>query len=96
MSTSAFAGNTLLINLDHLSEEGLLKEEEIEPHRGLPDKRIDYPSAIALKNRLLNVAYQRFKELRSKQESDHFDRFCFDNANWLDDFALFNAIKSLL
>lgn len=94
MSTSAFAGNTLLINLDHLSEEGLLKEEEIETHRGLPDKRIDYPSAIALKNRLLNVAYQRFKELRSKKESDHFDRFCLDNANWLDDFALFSAIKS--
>jgi len=88
-SISAFAGNSLLISPELMVRDGLLDETELEtlPNRG----KVDYEAAIAYKKKLFHLAYERFKETGHDYE---YERFCSDNAHWLDDFALFIALKS--
>lgn len=88
-SISAFASNPLLISPELMVRDGLLDEADIEllPNR----EKVDYDSAIAYKRKLFHPAYERFKE---RGNSCEYERFCSDNAHWLDDFALFIALKS--
>jgi len=88
-SISAFASNSLLISPELMAREGLLDGTELEtlPNRG----KVDYEAAIAYKKKLFHLAYARFKERGNNYE---YERFCSDNAQWLDDFALFIALKS--
>jgi 4-alpha-glucanotransferase len=88
-SISAFASNPLLISPELMVRDGLLDKADIEP---LPNReKVDYDSAIAHKRKLFHPAYERFKESGNNCE---YERFCSDNAHWLDDFALFIALKS--
>ncbi len=97
-SPSAFAGNPLLISLDRLVEDGLLTYEEL--HHGndelrasfLPDS-VNYDAVTAFKLPLLRRAYERFSEGGAPDHQKSFKKFCTDNADWLDDYALFIAIK---
>ena len=87
-SPSAFAGNTLLIDAEELSREGLLSEDTL-----LNSKRAtgnDYGYAINNKEIILREAYANF--IRNNPPKD-YDDFCKDNAYWLDDYALFCALK---
>lgn len=88
-SISAFAGNSLLISPELMVRDGLLDMADIKP---LPNYgKVDYDAAIAHKRTLFHPAYERFKERGNNYE---YERFCSDNAQWLDDFALFIALKS--
>ncbi|MFB0562436.1 MAG: 4-alpha-glucanotransferase [Candidatus Lokiarchaeia archaeon] len=90
-SSSAFAGNKLLINPDLMLKDGLLYKEDIEPIPPFQQNRIDYPEVISYKEKLFDEAYSHFKE---KRDSDYeFERFCAENSFWLEDFALFAALK---
>ncbi len=89
-STSAFAGEPLFIGLDLLVEEGLLLEREVEQLGKDPFAHTDYAAARRLKLPLLQRAFQKFHE--NKIPSDYED-FLEKNKYWLEDYALFMAIK---
>lgn len=86
---SAFAGNPLLISPDLLAEEGLLSQEDLVniPHSD-PNK-IDFGQVINYKKELLVKAFENYKH----KNENGFNDFCEINKNWLDDFALFMAVK---
>lgn len=89
-SFSAFAFNPYFIDLDALISSGLLKKEECESiDWGKDNRRIDY--SLIYKNRLpvLKKAVSRFE---TKNNRD-YENFCRENEFWLDDYALFMALK---
>jgi 4-alpha-glucanotransferase len=88
--TSAFAGNHLLISPDLLYQEDLLLKSELNDCPEFAKSKVEYPKVVSYKTKLLNAAYERFKSL--KRQSD-YKRFCIENAAWLDDFALFVALR---
>jgi 4-alpha-glucanotransferase len=88
---STFAGNPLLISLDRLVEEGLLPRSAVAAAPQFPSRRTDYASARAWRETNLRIAFSAFQ----KRTSDHgqFETFCAENAAWLDDYALYAAVK---
>lgn len=85
---SAFAGNPLLVSLDQLAGEGLLSRDELAQSPRFPADEVDYGRVIRFKLPLLRAAFERF------EGSADFDAFRHANAAWLDDFALFMALKA--
>jgi len=93
MAMSAFAGDTRLISLDVLHEEGLLDSDDLTTNVPPDDGRVRFEEVAALREPLLRKAAARF--LRRREESDHarFHAFCSDHQSWLDDYALFLALR---
>ncbi len=89
-STSAFAGNTLLLSPELLFREGLLNQDEMEPLPDFPRQRVDYHAVSDYKRRLFRFAYRRFRKGKTDGE---YERFCAENVHWLDDFAGFITLK---
>lgn len=87
-SPSTYAGNPLLIDLIGLVQEGLLEPSEVNAVEGLSVDRVDFGSLIEAKLPLLQAAAQRF--LRRSAGSDYEK---FRQTPWLDDYALFSALK---
>ena len=89
-SFSAFAGNPYFISLDELVKEGVLTAEECKKAKfGRKADDIDYSQLYKERGRLLRLAY-------SRSDIGHnaaFAAFCEKNKWWLDDFALFMAVK---
>lgn len=90
-SISAFASNSLLISPELMVRDSLLAKSDLEPLPNCPKGRVDYGAVIAYKKKLFNLAYERFRNERQKYE---YEKFCLENAYWLDNFALFSALKS--
>jgi 4-alpha-glucanotransferase len=90
---SAFAGNPLLIDLDTLVADGWLTEAEVAPARALPVSVIDYGRVIAHRHPLWLRALERFDAGAHGEARNAFAAFQLDHAEWLDDFALFMAVK---
>jgi 4-alpha-glucanotransferase len=93
MCFSAFGGNPLLISPEKLAEEGLIEQSEIAHPPQFPNKRVDYGRAIEYKRALLAKAFERFAERIAAGCHDDFYGFCEQNAFWLEDYALFMALK---
>ena len=89
-STSAFAANPLLISPELLVKDGLLDKADIRAVPVFPEERVDYEAAAGYKNGLLEKACARFRSVGVFTE---FNRFCDENAKWLDDYSLFTALK---
>src|SRR5690349_4493521 len=82
-STSAFAGNPLLISIDRLAEKGWLEKStcaNLTPDVAL----IDYDKVRAAKFPLLLAAAENFSGRASAEARSRFDRFRSDNAWWLE------------
>ncbi len=90
---SAFAGNPLLISLKLLSDEGLLSPGDLLGEPPCPGSTVDYGSVLAFKLPLLRKAFEAFRERASALDRDALAEFCRSNASWLDDYALFMAVK---
>ena len=90
-SSSAMAGNPLLLELQGLVEDGLLSPAEVTAPVAEDTGHADYARARALKYPLLERAQRRFGE---RGESAEYVAFCQREAYWLEDYALFSAIKS--
>lgn len=88
-SLSAFAGNANLISLDKLVEAGWLSAGDLADVPPFPADHVDYGWVIDYKEHKLHAAYERF----TAQGSPAYNQWCADNAAWLDDFALFAALK---
>jgi 4-alpha-glucanotransferase len=87
---SAFAGNPLLVSLDKLVEDGLLDRQELQAAPPFSDAAIDYGAVINAKLPLLRKSFER---LRQSKQARAFDAFCAAEGSWLDDYALFIALK---
>ena len=90
---SSFAGNGLLISPNLLIEDGLLKSDECEG--AFSSLRIDYHAVIPLKHRLLQAAWTRFKAGERHDLVPAYQEFCHARASWLEDYALFRALKAI-
>jgi 4-alpha-glucanotransferase len=86
-SFSAFAGNPLLISTDRLLRDGLLTTDDLDDLPDFPAGQVDFGPVIAHKNTLLRRAYTRFAASGEPAELLRWD------APWLDDYALFMALK---
>jgi 4-alpha-glucanotransferase len=91
-SFSAFAGNPLLISPERLVEDGLLEKGELKPP-AFAAEAVDYGAVIDFKRPLLERAHRRFKEHAPPAARRAFAAFCRREAGWLDDYALFVALK---
>lgn len=91
-SFSSHAGNPLLIDLETLADEGDLADE-LASVPLLPDERVDFGAVIPVKMGLLQAAARRFRASGSHERQVAFEQFCADKAHWLDDYALFMALK---
>lgn len=92
-SYSAFAGNTLLVSPEFLADKGLVAISSIEKI-DLPQGRVDFEAARLLKTELLSEAYENFRSGSTPEQSEKFASFCREHFWWLDDYALFVALKN--
>ena len=93
-SLSSFAGNGLLISPDGLIEEGLLRASDCEEGRSFAKNAVDYEMVIAFKHKLLEKAWAAFSAAPRSALRRDYDQFCTEQAHWLDDYALFRALKA--
>ncbi len=91
-SHSAFAMNTLFLNLDFMIEEGLLIENDLSPLPDFSADKADYFTVGLYKNILFDKAYGNLKKTKPAFKKD-LERFCVENSDWLDDFTLFVTLK---
>ena len=90
---SAFAGNPMLISPQKLVEVGHLAEIDLEDVPAFPEDRVDFGPTIEYKTELLKRAFSNFQRHASPHEQQNFIQFCEEQAFWLDDFALYMAVK---
>jgi 4-alpha-glucanotransferase len=98
-STSAFAGNPLLISLGRLAEHGWIDGEKLGPFdckecAGHAVSAIDYDQVFAQKMPLLFEAARNFLRSGTAGALSRFQDFRKENSWWLDDFVLFDALRA--
>jgi 4-alpha-glucanotransferase len=90
---SAFAGNPYLISPDSLLSQGLLEPDDVSDLPSFSPERIDYGALIPWKLVLLDRAYARFHAQPTSDLHQRYKQFLDEQSAWLDDFALFMALK---
>jgi len=88
---SSFVGNGLLVSPELLIEDGLLKEDDCKGQ--FSSTSIDYDVVIPFKHRLLKMAWAGFHAGVRKDLLLPYEEFCRSRANWLENYALFRALK---
>ena len=94
-SPSAFASSPILISVDDLVERGLLDKSDVEsftPSKN--DSIVDFDNVIPFKNDCLKKAFKNFMEKGSEELKKQFDEFCSKESYWLNDYAIFLALKN--
>ena len=93
-SFSAFAGNHYFIDFFELKKLGLIGEEDAQKLRELPKNRCDYGAIYQTLPPILEKAAQKFFETGSPRIFDEsFGDFCEKQKDWLENYALFCAMK---
>lgn len=94
-SPSAFALSSLLISPEDLVETGLLEKREVARAKiSGAGYLVDYEAATAVREGLLEKAYRAFRSGSKSGGGGQYARFKKDEAGWLDEWALFAAIRS--
>jgi 4-alpha-glucanotransferase len=95
-SISAFAGNPLLISLERLAERGWIDRSKLPSSYSAPASAepVEYDQVFNAKMPLLFEAGRKFVNSASGSARQRFERFCSDNAWWLDDFVLFDGLRA--
>ncbi len=91
---SASAGNPLLISLDSLVELGLLEKHALRDRPHFPKDKVDFELVSQWKMAMLHLAYQQFLLLEKNSLIEEYQQFCHQSKEWLNDFALFMAIRN--
>ena len=91
---SAFAGNPLLISPDRLVRHGYLPMDATAHVPHFPADKVDFGPVIEYKRELLRRAHSYFQAHGTADQRAAYDRFCREQAGWLDDFTLFMALKT--
>jgi 4-alpha-glucanotransferase len=92
-SFSAFAGNPLLISLDRLVDEGWLSDAVARGGAPASTGSVDYEQVIAHRRAIWPRLLDRLDGAANGAAAQAFATFCRRQAHWLDDFALFMAVK---
>src|SRR6202050_285525 len=92
-STSAFAGNPLLISLERLASHGWIDQAKISSLSS-DSGVVEYDQVFAVKMPLLFEAGRNFVTSASAGARQRFERFCSETGWWLDDFVLFDALRA--
>jgi 4-alpha-glucanotransferase len=92
-SLSSFAGNELLISPDGLIEDGLLRASDCKGN-AFSASTIDYGAVIPFKRRLLETAWSNFCGRKHPEIQAAYQQFCDTHRHWLQDYALFRALKA--
>ncbi len=90
---SSFAGNGMVISPDWLIEDGLLRPGDFELH-SFPENEVDYNAIIPFKLGLFAKAWANFQAGARADLRAAFEQFTKEQAHWLDDYALFRALKA--
>ncbi|MGI6737264.1 MAG: 4-alpha-glucanotransferase [Anaerovoracaceae bacterium] len=89
--SSCFAGEPLFIDPYELRRQELLSDDDLARYEsslgGGNPTRVHYARLIPMRTRLLRRAYSRFRP------GSEFEQFCTENASWLDDYALYSALR---
>ncbi|MGF1492631.1 MAG: 4-alpha-glucanotransferase [Microcoleaceae cyanobacterium] len=93
LAYSAFAGNPLLISPERLVEANLLTKQDLTRPPEFPTDKVDFDRVTAYKMGLFQTACDRFQKDTTSEQQTEFEDFCRDKAFWLDEYALFMAIK---
>ena len=92
-SPSTFAGNPLWISFELLVQDNLLKTEELADYPEFPAERVDFGPVIRARMKVLNRVCDEFESRASAKMKKELKAFAKANADWLDEYALFSAIK---
>ena len=99
-SCSAFAGNPYFIDLDALKEEGLLTAAQLKAEPwGDDPKQVDYGTLYTSRYKVLRTAYAAWRKACkglhgcSDYFPDDYYAFTLSNEAWLEDYALYMALK---
>ncbi|MFT3955513.1 MAG: 4-alpha-glucanotransferase [Piscinibacter sp.] len=92
MSTSAFAGNVLLIDLEELQRRGWLLDDEVVPPAGVAEQRLNFATVVPFRMDRLARAAARFATRAGDEERTDLQAFCERHADWLPDYALFMTL----
>ncbi len=95
LSYSAMAGNPMLISPERLKEDGLLVDEDFANLPGFPVGKVDFELVMQTKIPLLKQAYENFTTKATPLQQREFAGFCEAMAYWLDDYALFMALRDV-
>jgi 4-alpha-glucanotransferase len=91
MSSSAFAGNLLMIDLDELKELGWLNEDELLPLVDFKTDKVNFELSKRYRLEKLKLAAGRFF-LTPQHQQQEFLEFCAEEKAWLDDYVLFMVL----
>ncbi len=89
---SSFAGNGLLVSPAWLIEDGVLGADDCAVP-SVSQSSVDYNTVIPFKHRLLAKAWTNFSKGGFTELRAAFEQFCHEQAHWLEDYALFRALK---
>jgi 4-alpha-glucanotransferase len=92
-SLSSFAGNPLLISPDWLIEDELVKPSDVAGG-SFSAAAVDFGAVKAFKHALLETAWTNFGAGARSDLQPAFERFGQEQGHWLDDYALFSALKA--
>ena len=93
-SFSTFAGNPYYIDLEILIEEGLLTKEICDGYDfGDNEHYVDYEKIYLSRFKVLKIAFENAKK-QGLMDAPEYQKFITDNAYWLDDYALYMAVKN--
>lgn len=90
---SAFAGNTMLLSPDLLVKDGLLGQESLQASGFPNDGQVDFGAVINFKNKLFHQVFLNIENMPVPQLMA-YKKFCQDEAWWLKDYALYQALKN--
>ena len=94
-SLSAFAGNVNLLSPELLQQGGLVSAD-LWANEHFADGNVEYNRVTPFKAKLLRAAWDGFRAGRAPQLKHDFESYCVAEAEWLDGFALFVAIRESL
>jgi 4-alpha-glucanotransferase len=89
-SNSSSGSDTLLISPELLCRDGLLDDSELEKAPCVPEGEVDFSAVAPFREHLLDLAAARFTD---RGVPDAYRHFCEVNSSWLEDHALFSALK---
>jgi 4-alpha-glucanotransferase len=92
---SSFAGNPLLISPDALLREDLLHPDDLNDRPCFPDDHVDFGQVIPWKNGVLDRSFIRYQHTHSSKLKMEMEKFQADHSGWLNDYALFMALKEV-
>src|SRR5262249_35837501 len=89
---SSFAGNDMVISPDSLILDGLLGANDVDSK--FPSGTVDYEAVVPFKVRLLQIAWKNFQTIKRDDLRQNYDEFRAQHEHWLEDYALFRALKA--